>query len=60
MGLEKTLKDFDLTRSFKKSCELELHKALCQSFSDDDDAFYDDDVLQERCERASGGSLEAL
>ena len=51
---------FELNKKFQKSGELGLHKTLCQSFSDDDDEFYDDDVLQERCERASRGSLEAL
>ena len=42
------------------SGELLQHKATSQRFSDDDKDFYDDDVLQERCERASRGSLEAL
>ena len=38
---------------------LDYTKALCQSFSNDDDDFYDDDVLRERCQRASAGSFEA-
>ena len=41
------------------SIPLQQLKATCQSFSDDADAFYDD-VLRERCKRASAGSLEAL
>ena len=51
---------FGLNKKFQKCGDLLQHKATSQRFRDDDNNFYDDDVLQERCERASRGSLEAL
>ena len=51
---------FEVDKKFQICGELLQHKATSQRFSDDDDNFYDDDVLQERCERAARGSLEAL
>ena len=56
----KILKDIYLNKKLQRSGELGLNKALCQSFSDDDDDFCDEDMLQEGCERAFRGSLEAL
>ena len=49
-----------MNKKFQMCGELLQHKATSQRFSDNDDDFYGDNVLQERCELASRGSLEAL
>ena len=55
--------DFEVLRlknKFQEYGELEQLRATCQSFNDDNDAFYDNDVFRERCQQASAGSPEAL
>ena len=40
---------FEVNKKFRRCGELLQHKATSQRFSDSDDDFCDDDVLQERC-----------